>query len=174
MSMHIMLDLETADNLPTSAIIAIGAVEFTERQTIGRKFYRAVDLGSSVAAGLTVGQDTMLWWSKQSPEARRVFDDPARVRLPDALTDFSFWMKQLHGDTKVWGNGAAFDNAILSNAYARCGLPLPWDFWNDRCYRTVKARITAKPTRVGVYHNAVDDAETQARHLMQYAPEAIA
>lgn len=47
---RIMLYLETMDTAPTAAIIAIGAVEFDEH-TLGREFYRVVDLQSSMDAG---------------------------------------------------------------------------------------------------------------------------
>jgi exodeoxyribonuclease VIII len=43
----------------------------------------------------------------------------------------------------------------------------PWRHWNDRCYRTVKSLYPdVKLERVGTHHNAVDDAESQARHLI--------
>jgi exodeoxyribonuclease VIII len=37
----------------------------------------------------------------------------------------------------MFGNGASFDNVILGEAYKRCGLKVPWNFWNDRCLRTL-------------------------------------
>jgi len=43
----------------------------------------------------------------------------------------------------------------------------PWYFWNDRCYRTMKSLYPQIPMeRDGVHHNALDDAISQARHLM--------
>ena len=64
-------------------------------------------------------------------------------------------------------NGAAFDNVILASAYRRNGTRQPWQFLNDRCYRTMKAQYPAvKMQRNGTHHNAVDDAESQARHLI--------
>ena len=165
--MHIMLDLETADTRPTAAIIAIGAVEFNERGLTGRRFYLPVDLGSSVAAGLTTSTDTLAWWSQQSPEAQAVFYDPARVELDVALASFNGWLRVTYADqVRLWGNGAAFDNAVLANAFAVVGIEQPWKHWNDRCYRTVAATMPGKPTRIGTHHNAVDDAETQAAYLI--------
>ena len=68
----------------------------------------------------------------------------------------------------MWGNGAAFDNVILAVAYKRAWLPVPWSYKNDRCYRTVAALApeVARP-EVGERHNAADDAEAQARHLIE-------
>lgn len=168
MNNHIMVDLETADNVPTSAIVSIGAVAFAGPRK-GEKFYTAVDLQSSITAGLTLSTDTMLWWAKQSPEARAVFDDPMRVPLVQALRGFAEFVP---AGAKVWGNGASFDNAILSTAYRLCGLPLPWKFWDDRCYRTVAAHL---PRRVqqGTHHNALDDAISQADHLTAHGAQFI-
>lgn len=168
---HVMVDLETADNVPTAAIVAIGAVVFRGPHA-GLQFYRAVDLHSCLAAKLTMSNDTMAWWGKQSPEARAVFADPQRVPVLAALQEFYHFMNELN-EVRVWGNGASFDNAILSNAYRAVGVPLPWKFWNDRCYRTVAAGMLQKRQQQGTYHNALDDAISQADHLIRYAPEAV-
>ena len=163
---NVMVDLETADNIPTSAIVSIGAVKF-DRNGLGDEFYLAVDLTSSTVAGLTVSEDTMAWWAKQSPEAREVFSDPGRVALREALLAFSTWVRSA---SKVWGNGASFDNAILSNAYRAIGVALPW---NDRCYRTAVALSPVRRDQQGTFHNALDDAKSQAKHLIAAAPEVI-
>lgn len=165
---HIMVDLETADNVPTAAIVSIGAVIFTGPRA-GDTFYTAVDLQTSITAGLTLSGETMAWWCKQSPEARSVFDDPARVPLAQALGTLSAWVP---GGAKVWGNGASFDNAILSNAYRRLGLALPWAFWDDRCYRTVAVHLP-KRIQQGTHHNALDDAISQADHLTTHGARFI-
>lgn len=162
-SNHIMVDLETADNVATAAIVSIGAVIFAGPRA-GETFYTAVDLQSSLTAGLTMSVDTMQWWGNQSAEARAVFDDPMRVPLVEALAAFDEFVPE---GAKVWGNGASFDNAILAMAYRLCGLDLPWKFWDDRCYRTVAAHL---PRRVqqGTHHNALDDAISQADHLTKH------
>ena len=70
---------------------------------------------------------------------------------------------------RVWGNGASFDNPILANAYRAVNLDPPWRFWNDRCYRTVKSMFgkNVKLERIGEHHNALDDAKSQADHLIR-------
>lgn len=71
-------------------------------------------------------------------------------------------------DAEVWGNGASFDNVILRGAYARNSTPAPWAWWNDRCYRTIKALHREVPMeRLGTHHNALDDAISQALHLIR-------
>jgi len=161
-----MVDLETADNVPTAAVVAIGAVVFAGPNR-GVTFYAAVDLQSCLSAGLTMSAGTMDWWGRQSAEARAVFDDPQRLGILEALQALHRFVSPL-SEPKVWGNGASFDNAILSNAYRACGVPLPWKFWNDRCFRTFKGEHghIARPGEFkGVKHDAVDDARQQARYL---------
>jgi exodeoxyribonuclease VIII len=166
----IMLDLETMGTGPSAAIIAIGAVAFDlEAGTLGERFYEVVDLASSVAQGGVMDAATVLWWLGQSEEARDALRAPG-MPLPDALLQFSRWMG-LNANLKevrIWGNGAAFDNVVLASAYDRAGIVRPWAFWNDRCYRTVKAlHPEVKMNRAGTHHHALDDAQDQARHLIQ-------
>ena len=73
-------------------------------------------------------------------------------------------------DAHIWGNGAAFDNVVLASAFRATGMQVPWAFWNDRCYRTVKSLFSnVKLKRSGTHHNALDDAVTQAKHLLEIA-----
>ena len=165
----VMLDLETMGTSSNAAIVAIGAVAFDiDAGTVGDRFYRVVDLGTSVAMGGEIDADTVLWWMQQSDEARAMFTRDS-VPLSVALAEFEVWMSERGEMTgaRVWGNGAAFDNVILSSAYRRSAIKQPWPHWNDRCYRTIKALYPdVKLERVGTHHNAVDDAESQARHLI--------
>ena len=174
--MHeVMLDLETMGNGPESAIVAIGAVEFdTQTRALGRQFYAVVDLDSAVKSGGKMDASTVLWWLKQSDDARKLFAEKGKA-FNEALTDFATWLNQCGAvdDLKIWGNGAGFDNVILSSAYRRAGIQLPWQYRNDRCYRTLKGlykEIKMGP-RCGVHHNALDDSISQALHLLEIFKE---
>ena len=163
--MHVMLDLETMGNGANSAIIAIGAVAFDD-MGINSRFYEQVSLASCVGIGLECDASTIMWWMQQSDEARSAFrgnDKAGHIR--GVLAQFAKWFVDV-GGAEVWGNGAAFDNAILSNAYRKSGTVQPWKFWNDKCYRTIKGLYPdVSLERVGTHHNALDDAESQAKHL---------
>lgn len=162
-----MIDLETVDNSVTSAIASIGAVLFDKDGVSEDKFYCVVDTKSCIDFGMTVSEDTLNWWKKQSPEAQAIFlPQTPKATLPEALTAFSAWLKG-KGGKYVWGNGADFDNAIMSYAYRICGLPQPWKFSDSRCFRTIKNGVYIA-SRAGVYHNAVDDAETQALYMIEH------
>lgn len=68
---------------------------------------------------------------------------------------------------RVWGNGSDFDNVILRNAYAAIGSTYPWRYNDNMCYRTIKNLAPdVKMARQGVHHNALDDARSQALHLI--------
>ena len=165
--MEIMLDLETMGNGSNSAIIAIGAVAFDIKGVSGR-FYQQVNLQSSVNAGMEIDASTVLWWLKQSDAARSAFKDNEKaLNIANALIEFSMFCDSAKV-CGVWGNGAAFDNVLLSNAYRKLEMKRPWKFWNDRCYRTVKNIYQdIEFVHSGTHHNAVDDAESQAIHLIE-------
>lgn len=162
----VMVDLETMGNGSNAAIVAIGAVEFCPKAGLGRAFYEKVSLQSSVAHGLSIDASTVVWWLQQSDEARAELTKSGAVELPLAIRMFTSYLQSL-GDSKalkIWGNGATFDNVILRSAYKAVKEEAPWAFWNDRCFRTLKAMNSsvALPVRGGVHHNALDDAKYQA------------
>lgn len=174
MKIRIMLDLETLGTSPGAAILAVGAVKFTGYQLFS-EFYQRIDLQSSVEAGFTLEAQTVMWWLRQ-PDGPRLEilkqGDPVEL----VLKSFQKWLFGLLGEypeseIEMWGNGAAFDNVLLSTAFRNCKLEQPWAFWNDRCYRTVKNLFPEIPLlRNGTHHNALDDARDQAMHLMTMLP----
>lgn len=177
---HIMVDLETMGTGNDAAIIAIGAVKFDPRGSgVLDAFYTRVDLGSSLAAGLKVTGSTIDWWlDEDRADARRALKASDPLNLWEALTGFIEWYERPIPETDafdgdrlgpvagVWGNGATFDNVILRTAYEKVNLMCPWSFRQDRCYRTLKALCTTMPViPIGVGHQALDDATTQALHM---------
>ena len=165
-----MLDLETLSTNSNAAIIAIGAVKFDGERggEVYDKFYQAVT-GVAELEGFHVKQSTLDWWAEKSEEARAVFTDQNAVDLPTALLAFYHWA--IKGtkvkDIRMWGNGSDFDNVILTSAYGICNMVRPWEHWNSRCYRTIKNQNRNVPmNRTGTFHNALDDAESQANHLL--------
>lgn len=161
---HVMIDLETMGTSSDAAIVQIGAVAFS-LDAIGPVFHAHINLKSAVDAGGRIDPDTVMWWLGQSDEARRGLIDGKAQMLTQALADFSSWMAA-HAAERcgVWGNGSDFDNVILSGAYRRLGLPLPWRYSGNRCFRSLRAICgdSGPLPRQGVHHDALDDALTQA------------
>ncbi len=182
----VMLDLETMGSGSTAAIIAIGAVAFN-RDTgfidMDNPFYQTVSLQSCIDAGLSIDGGTVMWWCGRSDEARKGITEGEPLSLIEALMALRTWLMpynrpflvdKIPGNrsVRVWGNGADFDNPILSNAYRATGIEQPWGVFRGRCYRTKKddfRHITLE--RYGVHHNAIDDAISQARHLCEIYTE---
>lgn len=166
----VMLDLETLGRRPFSAILSIGAcalrLDDSTEPTVRDVFYQPIELQSCIDAGLRIEGETLEWWMGQTPDAVKVFTDSTRVKLPLALDAFTDWLQSR--PLKLWGNSAKFDLGILESAYFALGKTVPWGFRDERCYRTVKELPGAKAIsleRVGTYHNALDDAISQALHL---------
>jgi exodeoxyribonuclease VIII len=175
--MHdVMLDLETLGVSPGCAVVSIGAVAFDEFGVDATGFYAAIDVPEWNVEGLTpyglrkeIG--TIDWWRKQSEEARSVFCGGGDMML--ALGLFATYLRDIESDTgqapRVWGNGADFDLPILLAAAKAAGMNEKslWGGFNGRCYRTVKNGFkSVKMVRSGTHHNALDDARSQAEHLV--------
>ena len=161
----VMIDLETMSTKANACILSIGAARFFPRDTqVMDHFEVFVDPESCTAAGLVIDADTVMWWMHgDRDEARKELMACPRLPLRTALGMFADWLK---GDRPVWGNGATFDNVILRNAYEACGITVPWKYWNDRCYRTMKSQYPdVKMVRKGTHHSAAADAVSQAVHL---------
>uniref|UniRef100_A0A6M3J379 3'-5' exoribonuclease Rv2179c-like domain-containing protein n=1 Tax=viral metagenome TaxID=1070528 RepID=A0A6M3J379_9ZZZZ len=168
---HVMLDLETMGSSSNAAITAIGACFFDLKTgEIGKTYERIVHLRHSARYG-KIDADTVLWWLRQSEEARKKLDSPDAVSLTSALTEFSEFINLRN--VKVWGNGASFDCTILKNAYEALDRVAPWAHWNERDVRTMVdlgrdiAGFDPKKDMPfnGVRHSALDDAIHQAKYV---------
>ena len=176
MSKHVMLDLETLGNGNNAAIVSIGAYYFdTNDPDNGEEYYVLINPSSSVAAGQVMDASAVLWWMDQSQEAREQMVKAGKegLTLSAALLDFSRWYKSMvakSGKTSlpVWGNGATFDNVIITSAFKTVGQEKPWYYRSDYCYRTLAnlCQSVRKNELEGTLHNALDDAKIQAKHLV--------
>lgn len=169
--LHAMIDLETLDVRPEAVVLSIGIALFNPNNPAEPPkpaYYGVLDKTTQIESGRTTSQSTVDWWAQQSPEARTVLAEVQRPVI-GVLKDVAGkidW-NQIGG---VWGNGASFDNAMLKSLFAQWTMDLPWDFWKDRCHRTVKAVFETRYCksnfpREGTHHNALDDAMHQAREL---------
>ncbi|WP_367073496.1 3'-5' exoribonuclease [Klebsiella quasipneumoniae] len=174
---HVMVDLETMGKKHNAPIVAIGAVVFDPATgSIGESFYKVVCLESSVNWGAVMDPSTVIWWLKQSSEARSAIVNDDAIPLLDALLQFrEFVSDNVAGGSKkaqVWGNGTSFDNSILRSSYDCIAEDYPWEYWNDRDVRTMVElgqAISLDPKTTipfeGSRHNALADAIHQARYV---------
>lgn len=164
----IMVDIETLGTGPSAVILSIGAVAFNADGVDPYWFYLNIDPQSAVDSGMKLSVSTIMWWMQQSDAARAVFKQQG-APLKQALESFSTFCKQFGtaSELRVWGNGATFDNVILTSAYGLVGVEKPWGYSGDRCYRTLKSLYpTVTQEKVGTAHNALDDATYQAKHCI--------
>src|ERR1700744_6587577 len=134
--MNVMLDLETLGTDPGCVILSIGAVRF-DGGGVYSKFYQTIDPKSAQLIGLSIDANTVIWWLQQEEAARQALSGSPGVNISSALLDFSQFFGH-HSNCKIWGNGASFDNAILSAAYKAAGLIPPYRSRDERCYLTIK------------------------------------
>lgn len=171
-TINVMMDIETLGTADNALILSIGAVKFTAREVVD-SFEIAITPDSAASAGLQIDTSAVMWWlgdapTGAGPSARAALLDQERVHIAVALQSFVAWYGE--ASLPTWGNGAAFDNVILRSAFRALDVTPPWDFRDDRCYRTMKGiRGTPSMQRIGTHHSAVDDARSQAIHLQQIA-----
>lgn len=164
----VMIDLETFGTNANAAILSIGLVMFnrTSEETKEEHLFISAD---SVKGEVDV--PTIIWWLGQSREAQGALIEGMRTGLTEAAACHRLEaLFQDYSDparVRVWGNGASFDITLLESMFKRNKRPVPWRFYNVRCYRTLKSEMKhIDPPRVnGLAHDALHDARFQTDHL---------
>lgn len=185
-NIHYMLDLETLSTKPTACVLSIGIVGFTRDKILttaqdwlsaGWEVRATPDnflingksiFVTDVMDKADVELSTFKWWLDQSAEARKAVVNSSPIPLNQtvaSMAELCNWVKFTAG--VVWGNGASFDNVIFRNLCKRLGVEC-WNPFQDRCYRTWKQGKPALERRHGVYHDAHDDAVSQAQHMLEH------
>lgn len=159
--MRIAIDLETLGNTANAPVLSIGLVAFNDGGIVSRHEWFP-DVQEQLNAGAVPDASTILWWLQQDPEARLSQVNSARDPVMHVLGEVGAVFARYDVD-EVWGNGPSFDCTILAELFRRHGAAIPWDFWKERCMRTV---LSLNPTLDRVYplipHCALSDAEAQA------------
>lgn len=159
---NVMIDIETLGTGPNSVILSVAAVEFCAvTGAIGRKFYKKIDLLSSLAKGFVVEKETLMWWTAQKADQfKELFTNEEPIT--NVMQQLLYWFAD--NDKLVWANSPAFDLVILENAFKKCGFSAPWQFYNERCVRTLVSLYPDAKTAIPKpenAHNALADCEYQ-------------
>lgn len=168
---HVMADIETLSLAEDCVLLSIGGVKF-DGEFIVDKFHVAIDPVDCERYGLKTDAACAwnYWCDPKRDEARaRLFAMP-KVDLFAAMDGFSMWCNLTPVDDQgsLWGKGSVFDIPRIKNAYTVIGMPerYPFTYRQEECYRTMANRCPEiKYTQIGVAHDALDDAESQALHL---------
>ncbi len=167
-----MIDLETLGTGPDAVVISIGAVMFNpQSMEINSTFYMALEIQEQLNRGRKIDSDTLKWWMQQSDAAKRVFNEKAKT-VKEVLETLAWWIKENSNvkKIKVWGNGSSFDISIMDHLYRMYDAVVPWGFNNVNDLRTFR-RFDAeneKVEKLGIDHNALDDAKSQALFVSKH------
>lgn len=177
---NVMVDIETLGDNQNSVIFSIGAVRFDILTGEHKKESEIrIKIQDAINNGFDVTEDTIDFWLLQLPEKRKkeLLRKGDEISLKKALIMFSQWLwgelnpsvnevESKMENTIIWSKGPRFDLGILSNAYTKYGMKVPWNFRNERCVRTMldnldeNTKIKTKDKYVG--HNSLQDAKLQA------------
>ena len=170
MANDIMIDLETLDTSPYCVILTIGVVRFDPK---GQGIIERLELRPTIEDqteihNRIINDDTLRWWSEQSPEAlEEAMGDRDRMSFRDCM---EVLYKFCWNRRAVWSNGASFDVVAcetgMRQTLTEYPNPIPWPFWTVRDTRTLYeiAGVSLKDKKYGskTTHKAVEDAEHQA------------
>ncbi|WP_185977168.1 3'-5' exonuclease [Haloglomus irregulare] len=154
---RVMVDIETLGLERGAAILSIGAVRFGPG-LLGDQYEGHISLSSCQEAGLEIDAGTLEWWLDQDEAAQAQLTKGIDIR--QVLRSFSEW----YGDAdEVWANSPSFDCELLEAAFNAVDMEAPWDFHEERDFRTVKSLpVAPEVEQDGVEHDALDDAMHQA------------
>jgi hypothetical protein len=161
MRKDLMLDLETIAVTPRSTVLIIGCVHFNPfGNGYGDSLYMRINIDDQDKLHREIDQNTLEWWSKQDNAAlQEAFSPDDRVPLVDAIDRFH---KFAWGCNQFWSHGATFDLVIIEDIYRQLNKPLPWNFWNLRCTRTLFDLGLDPDMPKDNKHNALQDAIRQS------------
>lgn len=167
---EVMIDLETLGTQPGSVVMSVGAVASNDAV-----YLQPVSIKDQLYAGLTVDPSTLAWWKQQSREAWEV-SSSGRAALSESLADFANWLMDLRRGSensatgeklRLWGDSASFDLTLLTCVYRAANVPVPWNYREECCYRTLRNVLSSEKPAAKLQHDALSDARAQMEHLMQ-------
>lgn len=159
--MQLVLDLETLGTGDNAAVVSIGAAIVNGPSRV----WRIMPM-EAMSHGKT-DQSTLDWWAKQCPAAREELTGV--LSTEQAVTELRKWaMDNGWGrSSTIWGKGPSFDCVLLKNAMFHVGALAFWQFWQERCVRTILQMVPeANDLQFeGTPHRAEDDARHEARQV---------
>ena len=161
---NLMFDIECLGLKPGCSILQIAAVPFSFAAEGYTNFDVVINRQSCIDAGLVEDPETVRWWQNQNANTVfKVFS--GTVSIKDAMERLYLYCKSLNAVIHPWSNAASFDLQILRYTFDLLHIPVPWNFRDEMCFRTLKNLfpLTAceKPVKYGPNHDAYFDAMHQ-------------
>ena len=174
MATVVVVDLETLGLKNYSPLLTIGACAIDLETGNELHFEQHIALGEEAVR--SADPQTLLWWLAQSDAARMAIVNGQKnaCGYASALQQFGDWLGLLKTSAwTIWGNNAEFDLGKLKYHAALECIPTPWNYRQERCYRTLNAIYGHLITQLEdmelseglVRHVALDDAIYEARRL---------
>lgn len=166
MTLDIMIDIESLDTSPNCVILTIGAVSFNPK---GMGIVEKLELRPTIEEqtekyNRVINDDTLRWWSEQSPEAlEEALGDRGRISYSDCMDQlYKFcWNRR-----SIWSHGSSFDVVAMESAFRNLDIRIPWPYHSVRDTRTLFeiAGVSLKDKKYSTKttHKAIEDAEHQA------------
>lgn len=161
---YIMFDIETMGLLPSSALTQVGVIAF---QRIGQSYKVISEKSLTVSPDhwgdndRTFSGSTVAWWMGQSDKARESITKGLLTQRAVVETFHAFVTKYLDKEEgMVWSKGN-LDILVMEDLFRVYNLPCPWQYWQVRDLRTLLWVSDPNLDRVGVEHDALDDARFQ-------------
>lgn len=167
---RLSLDTETLGIRPGSQLLQLACVDL-DCPFDYFNVYVAQE-GQSIY-GLKADANTLAWWQEQDSAVRaKVFS--GTVPLRDAIEAFANWFKDVRGQEQIelWMNSPSFDSEkILQPIFSAISLPLPWNYWEERDFRTLqnlgKTYFNFSYQKPAGAHDALADAKAQGEYIYQ-------
>lgn len=185
-----VFDLETLARDPYAVVLSIGAVFFDpeEDSANDETYQKLIETGFHVKFSVVnqitkykrnVEDETLEWWSKQSPEARKILKPSDEdVDVVSGLLQLNTWLKESGYDFQesyCWSRGTYFDFPMLYSLYNQANVSPGFNGWKIRDTRTMIDCLTG--SRRGKYepenapsgfiaHDALHDAAMDAYRMI--------
>lgn len=162
---HVVVDIETLGTRPGCVILQIGAADILQCQP---PFSATLQIQPQLEAGLYKDENTLIWWEKQKSDknkqawAEEYHPATALKLFGEYLKEIQLCGPPLEG---VWGNSSIFDLGILAYTHSAFNLPVPWNYKQEFCLRTLKFLIAPDEYIEGITHTADEDACAEAEWL---------
>ena len=143
MSYDFHLDIETLSTAPNAAVIQIGMAVRSNVKLDSLIVSIPASWYHNNAHSFDISEDTLRWWSIQSAQAQASLTINQVSKPQRALIKMLQFMHVNGFDDKstIWANAPTFDCTIMRHMFTAFEAPVPWNFWQERCVRTIKREL---------------------------------
>lgn len=132
----LMIDFEACSTQPDAAPHQLGVAFFDLHDPQRKPYPLQIDIHviSCLRVGFSICPETLVWWADTLKKP--VVLDKGHP-LDRALTELESWIARFgEKDLRVWSRGNSYDLSIARLGFARCHIPLPWNYHRERDVRS--------------------------------------